>query len=288
MRQIPVPLRAAANAHHSEGRYAISTSEFSEDEVARYWDQNAETWTEEVRRGQDVCREYWNNPAFFAFLGSVEGKEVLDAGCGEGYNTRLLAQAGARITGVDISRKMVDSAREEERRRPLGIRYEVTSFADLSPFEDGSFDLVVSFMALMDGPDYAGALREALRVLRPEGELVFSITHPCFMTRGFGWVVNERREAVKLTVSSYFNSQPWLERWGFGDPPAHEEPILFVVPAFPRTLSHYVNHLVRAGFVLREIEEPRPPEDACARHPFMRGWRDHAALFLYVRAVKPG
>jgi len=265
----------------------MKRSEFSEGEVARCWDQNADLWADHVRKGWDYYREYFNNPAFFEFVGAVTGKTALDAGCGEGYNTRLLARSGARMTGVDISQKMIDLARQEEQREPLGIRYEVASFTDLSLFEDECFDLVVSFMALMDGPDFGGAAREVFRVLRPGGELIFSITHPCFMTKGYGWVEDEAAGSIKLVVSDYFGDQPYVEHWKFTEGPAPKDARPFAVPVFPRTLSEYVNTLITAGFVLEEIGEPRPSEEACNRHPWLRRWRDHATLFLYVRAVKP-
>ena len=103
------------------------------------------------------------------------------------------------------------------------------------------------------------------------------------MTRGYGWVEDENGYATELTVADYFRRQPYVERWRFKGPaPKDGEP--FAVPVFPRTLSEYVNTLIRAGFVLEEIGEPRPSEEACERHPWLRRWRDHATLFLYVRA----
>ena len=56
-----------------------------------------------------------------------------------------------------------------------------------------SFDLVVCNMALMDIKDYAAAIREAARVLKPGGEFVFSILHPCFITAGSGWIKKDPR-----------------------------------------------------------------------------------------------
>ena len=265
----------------------MEPSELSEEEVARHWDQNADLWAEQVRKGWDYYREHFNNPAFLRFIGDLGGKVVLDAGCGEGYNTRLLAKGGARMTGVDISQKMIDLARQEEEREPLGIRYEVASFSHLSLFDDESFDVVVSSMALMDGPDLGGASREILRVLRPRGELIFSISHPCFMTKGYGWLEDENGYAEKLTVAGYFVDQPYVEHWRFKGGPAPKDARPFAVPVFPRTLSEYVNTLVSTGFALEELEEPRPSEEACKGHPWLRRWRDHATLFLYVRAVKP-
>jgi len=265
----------------------MNHSEIPEQEVARYWDKNANVWADHVRQGWDAYREYFNNPAFFEFVGDLSGKTVLDAGCGEGYNTRLFARSGARMTGVDISERMIELARREEQREPLGIRYEVASFSDLSLFGDASFDAVVSSMALMDGPDFEGAVHEIYRVLRPGGELMFSITHPCFLTKGFGWIPDEHGNDVVITVSDYFAREPWVERWRFSKAPGSENVEPFVVPRFPRTLSGYLNALIEAGFTLKRIQEPRPSLEMCEKHPWLQRWRDHAAIFLYVHGEKP-
>jgi ubiquinone/menaquinone biosynthesis C-methylase UbiE len=257
-----------------------------DEEVARHWDCNADLWTEHVRKGWDAYREHWNNPAFLKFIGNLKGKEVLDAGCGEGYNTRILARRGAKMTGIDISRKMIAHARREEKREPLGIRYKITSFADLSIFSDNSFDAVVSFMALMDGADYKGALKEIYRVLRPHGKLYFSITHPCFMTTGFGWAGDEDSPDVKLTVAGYFNRKQWVEHWRFSQLPDLEKVLPFTVPRFDRTLSDYINPLIKTGFTLKKIGEPCPTTETCRQHPFLKKWRATAALFMYIHAVK--
>jgi len=60
----------------------------SERDIARAWDENAGAWAEQVRKGWDIYREVYNNPAFLEFIGAsigdLAGKSVLDAGCGEG------------------------------------------------------------------------------------------------------------------------------------------------------------------------------------------------------------
>jgi SAM-dependent methyltransferase len=262
------------------------SEDFPETDVARYWNRNADAWTREVRQGHDIARERLNNPAFLAFIGDVSGKAVLDAGCGEGYNTRILAARGARMTGVDISKRMLEHAREEERRAPLGIRYECTSYTNLAVFDDAAFDAVVSFMALMDGPAFDRAMEEIFRVLRPGGLLAFSITHPCFITKGTRWIRDERGVKTDLVVNRYFDPGDWVEHWRFTDAP--REAPEFHTPRFDRTLSYYVNAMLDTGFVLTRLEEPRPSEEYCQEHPGQRGWRDHAALYLYIRATKPG
>ena len=61
-----------------------------EQEVSKYWNENSAVWAEQVRKGFDVDREVLNNPSIFRLIGKVEGKTLLDSGCGEGHNTRKL------------------------------------------------------------------------------------------------------------------------------------------------------------------------------------------------------
>ena len=198
----------------------MSEPEFSLEEVARYWDDNAAAWAREVRQGHDVAREFLNNPAFLALVGDLRGRQALDAGCGDGYNTRILARAGAHMTGVDLSVRMIELAREEERRAPLGIRYAHASYTDMALFASATFDAVVSFMAMMDGPRFDLAMAECFRGLRPGGRLAFSITHPCFITRGSRWIRNEQGVKVSRVVGNYFDPIRWVECFRFTDAPA--------------------------------------------------------------------
>src|SRR5688572_9394435 len=137
--------------------------------VAAAWDRNAALWAEEVRSGSDFYRELYTFPAFLDFMPSVAGQQVIDLGCGEGTNTRRFAQRGGIMTGIDLSREMIQRARRKEAEEPLGIPYEVGSFNDLKPFADEQFNCAVSTMALMDSPDFPAAMRAACRVLRSGG-----------------------------------------------------------------------------------------------------------------------
>ncbi len=258
-----------------------------EQQVARHWDRDADAWTEAVRQGKDVFREAFNTPSFLDFIGDLDGRKVLDAGCGEGLSSRDLTHKGAKVVGVDLSTRMIELVRGEEEREPLGIGYRQASFSDLSIFEDGSFDAVVSMMALMDAPDFTGGAKEFFRVLRPGGMFAFSVIHPCFYTRGLGYVRDDKGRRIKLTVSDYFADAPAVKRWRFPTQEETKESAYFEVPRFPYTLSHYVNGLVEAGFVLTGIVEPRPSEETCRRVPRLAFWRRHGALYLYVRGSKP-
>lgn len=258
--------------------------------VAAAWDRNAALWTEEVRAGFDFYRELYTFPAFLDFIPSVAGQQVIDLGCGEGTNTRRFAQKGGIMTGVDLSREMIQRARQKEAEEPLGIAYEVGSFNELSPFADEQFDSAVSTMALMDSPDFPSAMRAACRVLKPGGRLCFSILHPCFITPALQWLTSEERAYEGLRVVRYFEAAPFVERWRFGRRPAtaklfaYDEP--FEVPRFPLTLSDYVNAIIEAGFRIVQMGEPRPSEELAREHAWLNRWYQHAPLVLFIHAVK--
>ena len=255
--------------------------------VAACWNGNADRWAEDVRAGRDLHRELFTLPAFLDFMPPIEGLRVIDLGCGEGANTRRFARLGGRLTGIDLSDRLIALARAEEARAPLGIRYEVASFSSLDAIADGSFDVALSTMALMDSPGFAEAMREAWRVLAPGGQLCFSILHPCFMTRGFEWLAGESGPWDGLKVAGYFDPTPWVDSWGFSKSPeaaSVAEP--FAVPCFSFTLSDYLNGVTAAGFRILRIAEPPAPEAVAREHPWLERWRRHAAMVLLVLAAK--
>ncbi len=121
----------------------------------------------EQQRGELVHAQHLARYRFAAQL--ARDRRVLDAACGEGYGTAILAAAGARgAVGVDIDQPTVDHAREK-----YGLEFERADVAEL-PFEDDSFDLVVSFETLEHVPDAARAIAEFRRVLADGGLLIAS------------------------------------------------------------------------------------------------------------------
>lgn len=258
------------------------------EEVGRYWDENAAAWTELVRAGFDHYRDGLNTPAFLSMLPDVDGLSGFDVGCGEGHNTRLVAERGSRMVGIDISDAFVRHAREAEEREPLGIRYEVASAVEL-PFEEASFDFATAFMSLMDIPETERVLAEVFRVLRPGGFFQFSITHPCFDTPHRENLRDETGRTYAIEVGDYFRGREGeVKEWLFSaaPPEAREALSPFRVPIFMRTLSSWLNRMVQAGFVLERFGEPYPSDEAVRERPGLQD-AQVVAYFLHVRARKP-
>jgi ubiquinone/menaquinone biosynthesis C-methylase UbiE len=102
------------------------------------------------------------------------GTRLLDAGCGSGWLSRLIAQRfpDCEVVGVDINPDYVAYATRKAEEAGLGnLRYRVGALGDL-PFEAESFDTIWSLMVLMFLPDRAGAIADLARLLKPGGRLV--------------------------------------------------------------------------------------------------------------------
>ena len=137
----------------------------------------ADGWARNVEENSAVRKELLC-PILDRLLGPLEGRTVLDAGCGEGFSTRLLSKKGAeRIIGADINPFLLRIARERFKE----ARFTQASIHDL-PFESDYFDRILCCNALMNVPDdqAESAVKEFWRVLRGTGRLVVSIIHPLY------------------------------------------------------------------------------------------------------------
>jgi ubiquinone/menaquinone biosynthesis C-methylase UbiE len=257
-------------------------------EVGRYWDENAENWIKLSRLGYDRCRDLINSPAFFKMLPDIKNLKGLDIGCGEGYNTRITAKKGAKLVAIDISDVFISSAKETELQDPLGIIYETESATTL-PYLENDFDFAMATMSLMDIPETEKAIAEAFRVIKPGGFFQFSITHPCFFVSKWNWVRNEEGIKTGLIVEEYFTKQEGqIEEWIFGAAPKDmtDKMRKFKIPRFTKTLSEWLNLLIKVGFVLEEFCEPYPEDEILKKFPEEY---DSTIIpyFLIIRCRKP-
>jgi SAM-dependent methyltransferase len=259
-----------------------------ESEVKRHWEQNAEAWTALSRAGYDVYRDVVNIPAFLNMLPDVNGLAGLDVGCGEGHNTRLVAQRGARMMGIDISDTFVRHAHARETEQALGISYLAMSGQKMD-FPDGTFDFCMATMSLMDMANPAQAMAEAYRVIKPGGFFQFSISHPCFATPKWQWQKDGNGRKTALLCGDYFvRLNGDIDQWIFSAAPVQEKNKYqpFQIPRFTMILSDWVNSLIKTGFQIEEFCEPCPDAVTARQYP---GIADAAivAYFLIIRCRKP-
>jgi len=211
-----------------------------------------------------------------ALLPAVDGRRVLDLGCGAGQLAHHLATAGAaEVVGVDVSERMLALARADW-AHPR-VTYVHASIEDAA-FPRERFDLVVSSLALHYVEDYAGAVQRIAGWLAPGGVFVSSTEHPIYTGRlpGDGWVTDDSGDRTGWRLDHYADEGARDESW-----------FVAGVRKVHRTMATLINGLVDAGLVIDRVVEPVPSEEWLRSHP---QWRDERRrpMFLLVRARKPG
>ena len=115
------------------------------------------------------------------FAGLEKGQRVLDVGCGTGVVAVTAARAGASVVGLDLTPALLARAKENADLAGVSIEFLEGDVEDI-PFDDASFDAVVSQFGHMFGPRHEITIREMLRVLRPGGVIAFSTWPPELFT----------------------------------------------------------------------------------------------------------
>ena len=231
------------------------------------WTDAAEDWFQQDQSIRTGMLDSWMLEA----LGEVTGTSILDIGCGEGRFSRLLANLGATVTGLDLTLPFI------ERARSLAVgndTYIVGNAEDLECIESNSFDLAVSYIVLVDLLDYSKAIESAYRVLKPGGRLVICNVHPMRTSVPYGWI-NQGGRKLFYALDNYTDEGPReFEWWGKSFVNMH------------RTLSSYIAAFLDAGFVLERLFEPVPSEEQLAANPtFDDEYR--APNFIIYALAKP-
>ncbi len=248
------------------------------------WDQAAELWSDFVESGLDYYRIDFHGPALLNACGLVEGLRVLDLGCGQGYFTRLLAESGARAIGVDLSKKLVVRAIEHEARLGLGSEFyalDATEVTSLWPPDH--FDLATACVSLQDMADADASARATARVLKDGGRFVFSIPHPVTCSPDREWAHDDSGMKGALKIDRYFDSGPRLLRWAM---PRLKQP--WETPYWHRTIEQWSDILLKAGFLIRRLHEPRPSVDALRRLPPLEDSLRLPSFLIFDAIKSPG
>lgn len=207
------------------------------------------------------------HPAMRAQLGDVYGLMVLDAGCGPGFLTTYLLNAGADVTAFDISPKMIELARKRSGEK---ARFFLADMAcPLPQLKDGEFDLVASSLAIDYVRDWSVPLGEFQRVLKPRGRLVISVQHPL---GAYLWYNPPSAFGVHLCEATW---------QGFGGDPV-------VVPDYYRSFEEIINPIINAGFAVHKIIETKPIDRLRDVDPIRYEKYRKSPTFMIIEANKSG
>ena len=188
-------------------------------------------------------------PLVAALLGDVRGLSVADIGCGTGRHALRLAAAGAALTALDFSDRMLDKA--QGKPGADGIRFIAHDLAAWLPLPHAAFDRVLCCLVADHVEDLCSLFGELARVCRPDGAVVFSVMHPAMMLRGL-----QARFTDPLTGRE---TRP---------------------RSYPHLIADYVTAATRAGLHIAHISEHAADESLAQRCPRAAKYVAWPLLFL--------
>jgi SAM-dependent methyltransferase len=206
------------------------------------WAASAAAWIADMGEHGDYGRQFVLDDAMMERVRDRGFMSALDVGCGEGRFCRMLQGCGLQTVGIDPTHDLLDKARSHD---PQGDYR--NGRAEALDFPDQCFDLVVSYLTLIDIPDIRRAVVEMTRVLKPGGTLlVANLTS--FSTAGqpAGWTRRGDDEAY-FVIDHYLEERAeWVSWRGIR------------IRNWHRPLSTYMSLMLDQGLILRHFDEPAP------------------------------
>lgn len=203
------------------------------------WEDSASAWIADMSGGGDFGRLNVLDARMLERVRHGRFETCLDVGCGEGRFCRTLRKEGIKTTGVEPSKTLREAAQSSD---PNGIY--VDAVAENLPFQDDTFDLVVSYLTLIDIDGVEKAINEMARVLKPGGSLLIANLN-AFRTAG-KWIEIADGE-TRLYIDNYLESRAeWVSWRGIS------------IRNWHRPLSQYMRILISTGLRLNHFDEPAP------------------------------
>lgn len=236
-----------------------------------------ETFFEEykmLREGDGNANILVEKPALFSMVPELNGKSVLDLGCGYGENCLEFVRRGAKdVVGIDISDKMLQIAKEENSVE--SVEYMHMCMEDISQL-DRKFDCIFSSLAIHYVKDFAKLIKDVYELLNPGGYFIFSQENPlntCF-AEGSRWTKDKDGKVICANLYHYSLDGKRSTTW-FVDG----------VVKYHRKFSTIINALVETDFCLDQLLEPIPDDETMKTYKKYQK-EIHKPDFLLVKAHK--
>jgi SAM-dependent methyltransferase len=291
------PSRVAARVFSTNTKMDASIDSASDVNTEVLYDAQADNW---VREKPNCLSDFTGRPVVFNFCGDVQGKKVIDIGCGEGYCARELKKRGAgRIVAMDVSPEMAKAGtRTEEKLKQGGLTYfsgdatklhaELAAQPDSVVTQaevDSGFDLAISVFVFnyVDAAEMELIMGEAYKSLRPGGSFVFSVPHPLMAAGATASKEGDTFHFGGDEYTGYFSSRGKSLPGVIGTRDGKE----LNVRMNHKTFADYVKALGNVGFQLQDLHECAvTPEHRAEDYKFF-GPLEDKPLHAVFKAVKP-
>ena len=167
------------------------------------WGKVAGWYNKHLEEGDDTYQEKLIKPNLMRILAPQPGEQILDVGCGQGYFARLIAQAGAKVKGIDVGMELITLAKQQAKANET---YFVMSAETMRGLANKKFDAAICILALQNIKNLPAAILEISRVLKPGGRGVFVINHPTFrIPTASSWMFDEKTGVQSRNINKYMS-----------------------------------------------------------------------------------
>lgn len=219
-------------------------------------------------------------PNLLRLLGNIDGKKMLDLGCGSGIVGHILAEQKASVIGVDGSKSLIEAAKKVAQKNE---QYHLSDVRVGLPKECRDIDVCISVMSIQNMDSLHKVFEHVAKALKKDGVFYIVTLHPAFRIPQLSdWVFDEKRKEQGRVVFTYMSET----KISIAQNPSKKDSPQSTT--FHRSLQVYSKTLQNAGFMIRRIEE------WCSHKASLAGKRKNAEdksrkeipMFLYIEAVR--
>lgn len=226
-------------------------------EIEKNWDEMSKAY-ESFTEAEESYSYTIEWPCIKKILPNLQGKRILDLGCGTGRFDFLFEKENPiSILGLDISEEMLDIAKEKAANRNSKVEFIKGDISNFNTYIDERFDFIFSSTVLHYISDLKGLFNNIYNALNEKGSCIVSVMNPVYTAQypidkngkfpsDDEWIVRYLDKSKRAYI------QPWIE---------YNDKIKdFLSTSYHHTFGDYLNAIISAGLKLERVEEPYPPE----------------------------
>ena len=225
------------------------------------------------RNDEDSPHTIEVKPIIIDLVDNLNGKKILDVGCGAGDLAYYFSENGAKsVLGIDISERAITYANHFNKKD--NIEYKVMNICDLDKL-NSKFDIVISDMVFNYICDFKSVMKNIYNLLEDKGIVVFSQIHPFSTAPINGRVWSKDKEGNDFYHLTDYGKNGMRETSYFGGK----------LEIFHRTFANLINSIIETNFEIVEFIEPSPSKEIIKKLPD-RIKEIHKPSFLIVKLIK--